>query len=114
RRSGRGRGDSLVTAGMSVLASTILFTRLTDINAQPKVFHRSHLDRLQRAPDGFQLDLFVLYRAKSNGMSILTIPVEFPPRIHGQSKWAYSLLSRYRTIGQMIQYICALRLGCRP
>jgi glycosyltransferase involved in cell wall biosynthesis len=110
----RGRRDfsaSLVTNTMSLLASTVLLARLTDINAQPKVFHRELLKRLTRPPDGFQFDLYVLYTARRAGMKLLTIPVVFGQRAHGQSKWAFSFLSRYRTIWATIVYIFKLRFG---
>jgi glycosyltransferase involved in cell wall biosynthesis len=109
RRVGREFGPRLVTRGMSLLASIVLGRSLTDINAQPKVFHRSHLERLDDPPDGFQWDLYVLYRAKLSGARILTVPVEFRPRRHGQSKWAYSLASRWRSILDTVLYIFKLR-----
>jgi glycosyltransferase involved in cell wall biosynthesis len=111
RRLGREFSAELITAGMSIVASTVLLTRLTDINAQPKVFHRSHLARLSRPPDGFQFDLYVLYRARQAGLKILTIPVTFGERLHGQSKSAFNIFARYRTIWVMITYIFNLRFG---
>lgn len=111
RRSGREFSTALITAGMGLLASTILLTPLTDINAQPKVFHRSHLARLTQPPDGFQFDLYVLYRARQAGMKILTIPVVFGERMHGQSKSAFNIFARYRTIGAILTYIFRLRFG---
>jgi hypothetical protein len=85
--------------------------RLTDINAQPKVFHRSHLERLRRPPEGFQFDLYVLYAARRAGLRVLTVPVVFGTRAHGHSKWAFSFVSRYRTSWATIVYIFKLRLG---
>jgi glycosyltransferase involved in cell wall biosynthesis len=111
RRLGRDFNAELITTGMSLLASTILLTRLTDINAQPKVFHRSHLARLHQPPAGFQFDLYVLYQARQAGLQILTIPVVFGERKHGQSKSAFNILVRYRTIWAMIVYIFNLRFG---
>lgn len=111
RRSGREFGAALTTAGMSLLASTILLAPLTDINAQPKVFHRSHLGRLIEPPDGFQFDLYVLYRARQAGMKVLTIPVAFGERMHGQSKSAFNIFARYRTIWATMTYIFRLRFG---
>jgi len=96
---------------MAALASGVLLMPLTDINAQPKVFHRSHLARLHRPPDGFQFDLYVLYTARRAGLRVLTVPVVFGRRAHGQSKWAFSFVSRYRTIWATIVYIVKLRLG---
>jgi glycosyltransferase involved in cell wall biosynthesis len=109
KRGRRRLGAAVITHGMSIIASVVLGMRLTDINAQPKVFHRSHLDRLPQPPDGFPFDLYVLHQAKRAGLRIETIPVEFGKRGHGQSKWAFSLFSRWRTIWSMIQYIFRLR-----
>lgn len=111
RRRGRHWRDKLVTSTMSVLATSLLLTRLTDINAQPKVFPRSLFSEIADGPDGFHFDLHVLYRARRSGLSISTIPVDFPPRLHGTSKWAYSLASRRRTISQTIAHMFRLRFG---
>jgi len=111
KRARRGFGDSLVTNGMAFIASTILWMKLTDINAQPKVFHRSHLGCLTHPPSGMQFDLYVLYQARQAGLKIVTVPVVFGRRAHGQSKWAFSFLSRYRTIWATIVYILRLRFG---
>ena len=111
KRGPRDFSAALVTNTMSLLASTVLLMNLTDINAQPKVFHRTHLERLSRPPDGFQFDLYVLYTARRAGLKILTLPVVFGQRAHGQSKWAFSFLSRYRTIWATITYIFKLRFG---
>lgn len=111
KRGGRDASALLVTNGMALLASTVLLTPLTDINAQPKLFHRSHLARLTRPPDGFQFDLYVLYRARQAGLTLLTIPVVFGERVHGQSKSAFNILARYRTIWATVTYIFKLRFG---
>lgn len=103
--------SSLLTGGMSMLASTVLLTPLTDINAQPKLFHRSLMEQMSNPPPGFEFDLFVLYRARKSGVKILTIPVEFGERAHGQSRWAFNIFSRYRTIWTVIKYIFKLRFG---
>jgi glycosyltransferase involved in cell wall biosynthesis len=113
KRRGRAWSASLVTNGMTLIASTILLTRLSDINAQPKLFHRSHLARLTHPPPGFQFDLYLLYQARRAGLKILTLPVEFGARAHGESKWAANIFSRYRTIWATIVYIFRLRLGNR-
>jgi glycosyltransferase involved in cell wall biosynthesis len=111
KRQNREPGPAVVTLVMSVLSSLVLGKLLTDINAQPKVFHRSHLSRLQNPPPGFELDLYVMYKARQAGLEVLTVPVVFGRRIHGQSKWAFSLISRYRTILGTIRYIFHLGFG---
>jgi glycosyltransferase involved in cell wall biosynthesis len=110
----RGKRDfaaSLTTNGMAAISSMVLLTPLTDINAQPKLFHHSHLARLTRPPDGFQFDLYLLYQARRAGLRILTLPVHFGERLHGQSKSAFNILARYRTIWAMIVYVFRLRIG---
>lgn len=109
RRRGRKLTARILTRGMSSLASTVLGTRLSDINAQPKVFHRSLLNKLTCSPIGFEFDLYVLYQAKKNDMSIQTIPVRFGERAHGKSKWASNFFSKWKTIIKMLGYIFKLR-----
>jgi len=109
KRAWRGLNAAILTGGMSLVASTVLMRNLTDINAQPKVFHRSLLDKMTEPPNGFEFDLYVLYTALQNGIMIKTIPVIFGERAHGQSKWAFSFISRYKTIWSMIKYIFKLR-----
>jgi glycosyltransferase involved in cell wall biosynthesis len=109
RRLNRELGPSVITVGMSIMASTILTRVLTDINAQPKVFHRSHFERMKEPPNGFEFDLYVIYLAKKANLKILTIPVVFGRRAHGVSKWAFSFISRYKTILAMMKYIFKLR-----
>jgi glycosyltransferase involved in cell wall biosynthesis len=111
RRHWRGFGPALLTGGMTVLASSVLLTPLTDINAQPKLFPRELLERLQDPPTGFQFDLCVLHRARRLGIPIHTIPVSFGERAHGESKWAFSLASRWRTIAATARYIFTLRFS---
>lgn len=111
KRQQRELSASLVTNGMALLASVVLATKLTDINAQPKLFHHSHLQRLTRPPAGFQFDLYVLYQARRAGLRIETVPVVFGQRAHGESKWAANIFSRYRTIWATIIYVFSLRFG---
>lgn len=111
RRQGRQWRDRLITGTMSLIARLVLGRKLSDINAQPKVFHRTLLDRFRRPSDSFQFDLYVLYVAATSGYAIRTVPVEFPPRIHGTSNWAFSLAGRYRFIQQTVQYMFRLAAG---
>ena len=111
RRAPRDFGAEVVTRTMGLLASVVLRMYLRDINAQPKVFHRSLLDHMADAPTGFQYDLYVLYTAKKNGRKLMTIPVEFGERAHGQSKWAFNVIARYKTIWSIVEYIFRLGFG---
>lgn len=110
RRLGRPWPDRMLTIGMQIVATTLLRTVLTDINAQPKVFHRHLLSKLTTPPVDFNLDVYVLYAAKRAGLQILTVPVTFGPRHYGVSKWAFSLPSKIRHINSSLAFLC--RLGC--
>ena len=109
RRIGRKFGDWAFTLGMSVISSVILGKLLFDINAQPKLFHRELYDSLLDPPHDFSLDLYLVYTAKLRHIRLETIDVRFAPRIHGESKWAFSWKSKYKTILRTIRYIVALR-----
>jgi len=109
RRGGRSLGSSIVTWVMAILASSVLMMRLTDINAQPKVFHSSLLVHLKNPPNGFELDLYLLCAARKLRWTVRTIPVIFRARLHGTSKWAFSLASRRKHIWATVKYIFRLR-----
>lgn len=114
RRTGRKLTDRFITWGMQSLATVLLRTPMYEINAQPKVFHRSLLSALQEAPKDWSLDLFTLYAAKKCGWRIETIPVSFPPRRHGASSWASNWRSKYRTIARSIRYLMKLARSPKP
>ncbi len=110
-RAPRDFAAELLTKGMSFFATVILMRRLSDVNAQPKVFHRSHLERLRNPPDGIPYDLYVLYRGLRAGLEVVTISVVFGQRAHGESRWAANIFSRYRTILNMIGVMIRLRFS---
>lgn len=109
RRRRRAFSQTLLTAGMGLWASLCLGRRMNDINAQPKVFSRSLLPKLAPMPDGFELDVHVLYRALAAGWGLATLPVHFGERLHGESKWAAHTVLRWRTIARVAGYILTLR-----
>ncbi len=109
KRINRSFGQWGFTFGMSLIASVVLMKPLYDINAQPKLFSRALFNQLKSPPNDFSLDLYLLYMAKRLGYKIVTIPVRFPDRIHGESKWAFSFASKYKTVLRTIKYIFALR-----
>lgn len=107
-RKGRKTSDSIISMSMAVIASAFLKMQLSEINAQPKLFHRDLKKYLSNYPNDFTLDLFLLYRAKKNGFKIKNIEVNFLKRVHGKSKWAYSFSSKLKTILKTFNYIIKL------
>lgn len=111
KRARRAFGASLMTNVMALISSIVLLMPLTDINAQPKVFFRSLREHLDHAPNGFEFDLYLLYTARKQRWKIQTIPVIFGQRLHGTSKWAFSLASRRKHIWATLKFILGLRLS---
>ena len=107
-RSGRNWKDIFVSRVFEFVALLVLGLRVNEMNAQPKVFPRELLFELQNPPKTFAFDLYMLYTAKRAGYKFKSIPVLFPPRIHGVSNWASNFFSRYRTILGMVQYMILL------
>lgn len=95
---------------MGIISSAILGSRITEVNAQPKLFSRSFYEKSIRgnAPKDFSLDLFTLYMAKKS-CSIYEIPVFFNKRIYGEAKGGGSFRTRIKLIERTLKYIFELR-----
>jgi len=80
--------DMFFSFGMEIVTWFAVKIYLSDINAQPKIFSRFFYDNylVKDYPNDFSLDLYALYKAKSNGFKVLTIPVYFKKRIYGKAK----------------------------
>ena len=102
--------DLILTWGMGIISSTMLGTKLNDINAQPKMFHRTFLQLADNAPDDFSLDLYFYYMAVKNGMNVLELPVYFKDRQYGVAKGGggASIWTRIKVIRRTFKYILKL------
>ncbi|NVN06296.1 glycosyltransferase family 2 protein [Asaia spathodeae] len=111
KRRNRQLLETVFTFGMQVVVSLVLKVVLDDINAQPKLFSRvfytSHIR--DGAPKDFSLDLYLLYQARKNGLDVLTIPVVFAKRQHGEAKGGGSWKTRLKLIRRTFSYIFQLR-----
>ncbi|HYX33212.1 MAG TPA: glycosyltransferase family 2 protein [Oligoflexus sp.] len=101
--------DRIVSRTFEAFSRVILGMKVHELNAQPKVFRRHLLGAIKAPPTTFAFDLYVLYQATKLSFRFETIPVRFPPRIHGLSNWASNFMSRYKTILGMIRYMFELR-----
>ena len=103
--------DLILTWGMSIISSIMLGTKLNDINAQPKMFHRTFLQLADNAPDDFSLDLYFYCMAVENEMNILDLPVSFKDRLYGEAKGGggSSIWTRIKVIKRTLKYILKLR-----
>lgn len=108
-RQGRPFLDQIFTSGMGWFATVALKSPLFDVNAQPKLFHRSLLNHFGSAPDDFTLDLYLLHLANRLGVGITTFDVRFEERLEGESKGGGSLTGKYRLSRRTFQQILKLR-----
>lgn len=115
KRRNRRLLEALFTFGMQLVASAALKIRLDDVNAQPKLFSRVFYERYIRntAPADFSLDLYLLYQARRNNFEIVTIPVDFAKRQHGEAKGGGSWKTRIKLIRRTFAYIFELRRTLR-
>jgi len=109
KRVKRNLFDAFFTFGMSVISSLLMGVKLSDINAQPKMFHRSFIKKMTNAPDDFSLDLYFLYQARVNGYEILESPVHFGKRLHGEAKGGGSLKGKWKLIKRTWAYMKELK-----
>ena len=102
--------EKIITWGMSIYCSLLLGKRLIDINAQPKIFHRSFLDLFTSPPLDFSFDLYMIYSFKKQKIKIETIPVYFEKRLHGESKGGGSNLhGKIKIVIKTIKYVIKLK-----
>ena len=109
KRYGRPLFDSFFTFGMSIFETLILKKFLYDINAQPNIFHKSLLGKMDNPPKDFSFDLYVYYLAKTNNYKIKRFPVLFPKRIYGESAWNTNLQSKVKFIKRTIDFTFKLK-----
>lgn len=113
RRHGRDRSERFMSKVFEILVLIILGRSIHDINAQPKVFDSSLIDRAGNYPNGFAFDLYMLLKAKEARIGIQMISVKFPPRNHGESNWSATFNSKLRCISTMLLFLLRYRFGIK-
>ena len=109
RRVGRNPLDTLFTGGMSILSTLLLREHFSDVNAQPKMFHRNFLEKLTESPKDFSLDLYLRYQARVQKYQILEHHVNFGKRLYGESKGGGTLKGKLRLIQRTWKYMIKLK-----
>ena len=99
-RANRSFLDYFFTYAMSFFNSIIFRKSLFDIHAQPNLFHKSMLSKIDYLPNGMILDLYILLSAKIKKYDVIRFKVKFLRRKYGTGsnenlakKIKYSLLS---------------------
>lgn len=108
-RKNRNIIDSFFTFSMGVYSSIIIGTWMYDINAQPKMFHRSFIDEFEDAPLDFSLDLFLIHFFKNKDINIKTFPVFFNKRKYGEAKGGGNFKGKIKLIKRTLSYIRILK-----
>jgi hypothetical protein len=94
---------------MGVYSSIVLKKWLFDINAQPKLFHRSFLKEFVNPPLDFSLDLYLIHYFKTKNISVETFPVFFNKREFGEAKGGGTFKGKVRLIKRTFRYINLLK-----
>lgn len=108
-RKGRPFFDQIFTSGMSLFETIYMGERLHDINAQPNIFHRSFFESWDDPPHDFSLDLYALYMAKKQKISVVRFDVLFPERIHGSSSWNTGFAAKKKFIKRTLDFSSKLK-----
>lgn len=101
--------DSIFTWGMNIFESLYLRKPLTDINAQPNIFHRSFFESWDNPPDDFSLDLYAFYMARGQNLEVIRFPVLFKRRLYGRSHWNVDWRSKWRFIKRTLDFSFKLK-----
>ena len=101
--------DKLFSKVMGIAASIIFTEKFNEINAQPTLFSKNLLSLLKNPPSDFSFDTYVYWVALKNNYKIKRGLYEFPPRIYGESKWNFGIMSRLKFSKQLFMYFLELR-----
>lgn len=93
-RTNRKIFDRFFTVGQSVFNTLLFRTRLYDIGAIPVLFHRDLLERFDKIPYDFSLELYVYMMAKKHGYQIWRKSVVLHGREMGTSSWNKGVKSK--------------------
>jgi len=108
-RKKRNLFDFFFTFSMGIYSSIILKKWMYDINAQPKIFHRTFLDEFENAPLDFSLDLFLMHFFENKNIKIKTFPVFFNKRKYGEAKGGGTFKGKLKLIKRTLSYIRTLK-----
>lgn len=103
-RKNRTIGEFIFSYGMSLFDTLYFHQPLFEINAQPSLFPRSFYNSWENPPYDFSLDLYALYLAKLQKMTIKRIDVIFPERMHGISSWNTGLASKFKVSLRTVRF----------
>ncbi len=95
--------DQLFTIGMGIFNSILFRMPLSEINAQPNIFHRSFLMKWEAPPFDYAIDLYAHLMSKKHGLTIKRIKVHFPERQFGISSWNDGIKGKWNYIKRILE-----------
>lgn len=107
-RVGRSYIDRFFSVFMGIIATILLRYKFYEINAQPTIFNRELLDKINDPPKDFSFDTYVYWLAKKNKYKFKRDNYKFPAREYGSSKWDIGLKSKLSFSIQLIKYFYKL------
>ena len=108
KRLNRSIIDIIFTSGMTVITFILFQTILSDINAQPKIFRKNFIGKLNKAPKDFSFDLFFLLQAKKELMRIYEYPIVWNERYSGEAKGGGSLKLKIKLTLRTLKFMFRL------
>lgn len=106
KRKGRIFIDKFFTNMMSYTASLFYLKKyVSDINAQPKIFHKKLVSKLIDYPNDFLLDLFLIRRALDNNYQIEENEIIMNKRLYGEAKGGGSFLGKIKLSLRTLKFI---------
>ena len=112
RRINRSLFNILFTKGMSFFVNFFFNVDINDINAQPKIFPNSFVNKILKfAPNDFTLDLFLLLLVAKNNHDILEFPLRFNKRLHGDAKGGGTIIGKIKLTIATLKYIYLLKIN---
>ena len=103
-RQKRDLGSMFFTFGMTVVEFFLLKRIMTDINAQPTMFHRSFYTTWTKPPYDYSLDLYAFYKSRITKLKEKRFPVYFTDRKNGKSHWNLSFRHKIKFIAKILRY----------
>ncbi len=109
KRKNRTFLDLFFSNGMSIIVNFIFNTKISDINAPPKIFHRNLVKKILKfGPNDFCLELFLLLLVSKNHLKIHELPIKVKNRINDISKGGSSFFGKIKLTITTFKYILIL------
>ena len=112
-RYGRPMMDVLFTIFMSFFETLLFRRKFWDINAQPVMFSRAFMEKWEKPPHDFSLDLYAYYQAHRQNLEIYRFPVNFGQRAHGVSHWNVNWRAKWKFIKRTMEFSFQLKKSVR-